>query len=146
MKSLLAHLVGFSLAFLILVLPAYGQRTGVLPDDLPAADTSTHPLMIVRENFLLFSGSVPRSDVPPVAVLSGALLVDPGQPRWWTVRRYTIAGVLAGAAIGTAFMFVQNREACTTTESMCGLAVPVYAGAGAVAGGFLGYAIGKATN
>ena len=57
------------------------------------------------------------------------------------VVRYTVGGAVLGAALGVAILFMPSD--CRTPEDMCGLGIPLYGGAGAVAGGLVGYLIGS---
>lgn len=54
-----------------------------------------------------------------------------------SVAAYTIGGAAIGAAVGIAILLAPGN--CRTVGSMCGLGIPLYGGAGAVAGGLIGY-------
>lgn len=56
---------------------------------------------------------------------------------------YTIGGAFAGALLGVGVLYLTNWDNCTETGSMCGLSIPLYAGAGALGGGLLGYLVGR---
>lgn len=90
--------------------------------------------------------------VHPSAAAAGAVWSDtaadvPVQPllalpseraaRWGTARS-TLVGALAGAVLGSVVFLAQADEECGSPGSMCGLALPLYAGAGALAGGAIG--------
>ncbi len=51
--------------------------------------------------------------------------------------RPVIVGALLGAAAGTVLTFASSE--CRSGYSMCGLALPIYAGGGALVGGLAGY-------
>jgi hypothetical protein len=48
-----------------------------------------------------------------------------------------VVGALAGAGVGVIALFAQSD--CRRVESMCGLAIPLYVGGGALLGGAIGY-------
>lgn len=54
-----------------------------------------------------------------------------------SARKPVIIGALLGAAAGTVLTFASSD--CRTGYSMCGLALPLYAGGGALIGGLAGY-------
>lgn len=77
--------------------------------------------------------------VPGQHALTPLALGDgPLSSRW----RATLIGAGAGAAVGAAVFLVQSDGCWREAESMCGLAVPLYVGRGAVAGGLFGHLIG----
>lgn len=107
---------------LLAAAPAHGQR---IADLAPAAAGASHaPPALGAE----------RGGLPP-----GFTAARPG-----SALRSTVTGALLGAAVGTlAFLAQANVEDCTSTGSMCGLALPLFAGGGAVVGGVVGFVIGS---
>jgi len=64
------------------------------------------------------------------------------QPR--LARRHaTLAGIGVGALTGLAAFAIQGNGCWHRGESMCGLAIPIYVGAGAAAGGLIGFVVGS---
>lgn len=59
---------------------------------------------------------------------------------------YTLGGAVAGALVGVGALYLTNWDNCTETGSMCGLGIPLYAGAGALGGGLVGYLVGRTRN
>ena len=87
--------------------------------------------------------AVPRSAGPvlrpePLFAGSGGSAADAARSG---VVPYGVGGALIGAAIGVAILFAPRQ--CRTGDSMCGLAIPLYVGAGAAVGGLIGYLVGK---
>ena len=90
------------------------------------------------------------ADLPGVAARPAApasASVRPGGPAWGAERRMgrgASAGIGAGvgALAGLVVFVVARGDRCGTPESMCGLGIPVYMAAGALAGGVVGLIVG----
>lgn len=89
------------------------------------------------------SASVERLDEGAEAAVrlydgtGGFLAARAAPPRWGS----GLAGAGVGAAVGIA-AFVLTSDGCwRKAESMCELSIPLYVGAGAAAGGLLGWVL-----
>ncbi|HEY0038471.1 MAG TPA: hypothetical protein VGB66_17365 [Longimicrobium sp.] len=119
---LLLFLLGVPLA---VASPVHAQRISerlVMPTAAPFQDAPGDPIALARR---------PLDTTVRGAAASRSL-------------RYGIIGAIAGAALGTAV--VLSPASCRGPDSMCGLAVPLGAGVGAAAGGFVGALIGAKTD
>jgi len=88
------------------------------------------------------------ADLAPA--VAGTTHAPPALPPAFTAARpesalrSTVTGALLGAAVGTlAFLAGADVDDCTSTGSMCGLALPLFAGGGAAVGGVAGFVIGS---
>lgn len=106
--------------------PLHGQRVADLPSG-PALAAFAHRESLI--SYVSAEGSVLTSE----------------HSRRWSATRYTLTGALAGAVLGSILFFVLADEECRTPESMCGLGLPLYAGAGALAGGATGFILSITT-
>lgn len=84
----------------------------------------------------------PAADAAPTLLAVSVEAIGAEDARRMSVGGYTAAGAVLGALLGTAALYL-TEDGCTETGSMCGLAIPLYAGGGAVAGGLVGYLIGR---
>lgn len=123
--------------------PAFGQaavHTGAAP-----ASVLPPPALAPAASAGLLYGFGEESRKKAPALLHAAVLA-PDQRPGPSVAGYTAAGAVAGALAGVAVLYLANGDNCTETGSMCGIGIPLYAGAGALGGGVLGYLIGRARN
>lgn len=123
--------------------PAYGQA-GARTDAAPASVPPPPARAPAASSGLLYGFGHGNGQQAPV--LLHAAVLRPGERRSPSVAGYTAAGAVAGALAGVAVLYLANGDNCTETGSMCGIGIPLYAGAGALGGGVLGFLIGKARN
>jgi hypothetical protein len=79
--------------------------------------------------------------LPSEFVLQEAL-TRAAAPRW-SRGQATLAGMGIGALAGLAAFAIQGNGCWRQGDSMCELAIPIYVGAGAAAGGLIGYMLGS---
>jgi hypothetical protein len=124
------------LLLLVCAPAAYGQARlegGALP--VPAAALQP-PLPLPP------AASAPHP-IDPGYLLRDRLARDAVEARLSRRTYYVAGGAVIGAAIGVAVLFAPRD--CRTAEAMCGIAIPFYAGAGALGGALIGYVIGAST-
>lgn len=113
--------------------PAPGAASRV-----PAAQMEISPTAVLA----------PARDLPPALRPALADVRDAAVERRLSVAGHTAIGAGAGAATGAlAFlaMYALDDE-CHSPDSMCGLAIPVMVGGGALSGGAVGLVVGMIRN
>lgn len=137
MKTLLAVLAA---AVCTMAAPAHAQRAA---DLAPGPASYAQPAPAAAAPIL----SVGR-DLAPALRPAAVEAPDAAAPRRPSVLGHTAVGAGVGAlagvlASGALFVFDEN---CRTGYSMCGLAVPIFVGSGALTGGVAGLVVGLIRN
>lgn len=114
--------------------PAAGQEAGV-PQPAPSPAWEAGAASLGTTDRAAFRAELP-AEVFVVERASGA-----GESRW-SRTHYTVGGILGGAVVGAAVFLLQSNGCWRRAESMCELAIPLYVGAGAAAGGVIGNVLG----
>ncbi len=119
--------------------PAAAQKppAGIHPAAAPSATSADSVRGLVRATRL--TAGVPSVTFRTKDAAGEAVVAQQHAPRW--ARILTGAGI--GAAIGGTAFLLQSNGCWRKTESMCELAIPLFIGAGATAGGVIGYLLGS---
>ncbi len=134
--SLVTMVLGVVLS-LSMVAPAQAQQAQGIWSGIDFSEAMPEPDLLARPGATRLADARSGGERTPPLLPRSIQSVEASSAARPNSAVHTVGGAIVGALIGSAILFAPSR--CRQVESMCGAAIPLYAGGGAAIGGLLGY-------